>query len=241
MDICSGFISRRLFKVGTYTHAKRKNIFYIDCNTKRELQQLIDYLNRNNVSINLNKSVYIQFNQSNNAKYNVKMNIDKIDEVTLTKFLGVTLDQDINWKAHIDTVSKRINKFVYALKRVRNITNIKTAITSYHAYVESVLRYGLIMWGNSTHQNRAFISQKKMYKSNIKLLNAADESCRPYLKNLKCCRLLGRIWNYYLSDETPTGSYWVSFRDCLNIIKDVCLCVYVFIIKYQVPIPITSK
>lgn len=162
----------------------RKNNTIDDHETEinNTIERLIEYLNKIELSINLKKSVYIQFNKSNNAKYNVKMKIHKIDEVTQTKFLGVTLDQDINWKAHIDTVSKRINKFVYALKKVKNITNVKTAITSYHAYVESVLRYGLIMWGNSTDQNRAFIAQKKCIRAITGL--RPDESCRPIFKKL---------------------------------------------------------
>lgn len=146
------------------------------------IERLIKWLKENNLSINLKKSVYIQFNKSNNVKHNIKMTIHRIHEVTQTKFLGVTLDQDINWKAHVDTVSKRINKFVYALKQIRNITNIKTSVTTYRAYVESVLRYGLIMWGNSTDQNRAFVAQKRCIRALCGL--KPDESCRPMFKKL---------------------------------------------------------
>lgn len=145
------------------------------------VESLIEWLKQNNLSINLKKSVYIQFNKSN-AKSNIKMNIHRLHEVTQTKFLGVILDQDINWKAHVDTVSKRINKFVYALKQIKNVTNIKTSITAYHAYVESVLRYGLIIWGNSTDQNRAFVAQKKCIRAIYGL--QPDDSCRPIFKKL---------------------------------------------------------
>lgn len=143
---------------------------------------IIEWLNKNNLSLNLSKSVYIQFNRSNNPKYNNKININKIGEVTKTKFLGVTLDQDMNWKTHVDNVAKQINKFVFALRKIRNITNVQTAIMSYHAYVESVLRYGLIMWGNSTDQNRAFVAQKKCIRAIYGL--QSDDSCRPIFQKL---------------------------------------------------------
>lgn len=125
--------------------------------------KLIQWLDTNNLKINLNKSVYINFNKCNNSKYNIKLNISKIKEVAQTKFLGVIIDENINWKEHVDNVSKRINKFVYALKQVKNVTNLKTAIITYRAYVESLLRYGLIIWGNSTDMHRAFVAQKKVH------------------------------------------------------------------------------
>lgn len=41
---------------------------------------------------------------------------------------------------------------------------------SYKAYVESVLRYGSVMWGNSTAVDRAFASQK-VYQCNVWIAN----------------------------------------------------------------------
>lgn len=146
------------------------------------IDKLLHWLDINHLMINLDKSVYIQFNRSNNSKNDIKLNINKINEVTRTRFLGVIIDKDINWKEHIDNVSTKINKFVYALKQVTNVTNIKTAVMSYHAYVESLLRYGLIMWGNSTDFQRAFIAQKKCMRAICGL--KPDDSCRPIFKKL---------------------------------------------------------
>lgn len=103
-------------------------------------------------------------------------------EVTQTKFLGVLIDQDLNWKVHLDNLCNRINKFVYALNQIKNVTNRKTAIITYHAYIESILRYGLIIWGNSTDKNRAFIAQKKCIRAICGI--RPDESCEPIFKKL---------------------------------------------------------
>ncbi|KAI5640836.1 reverse transcriptase (RNA-dependent DNA polymerase) domain-containing protein [Phthorimaea operculella] len=48
-------------------------------------------------------------------------------------------------------------------RKVKKVTNVKTALTTYHAYVESVLRYGLVIWGNSTDIGVAFKAQKSVY------------------------------------------------------------------------------
>lgn len=164
------------------TDKKQNTIGDHECEINNTINKLIHWLETNHLKINLNKSVYIQFNHANNNKNNIKLNINQLNEVTHTKFLGIIIDKDINWKLHVDNVSTRINKFVYALKQVKNVTNIKTALISYHAYVESILRYGVIMWGNSTDTNRAFVAQKKCIRSICGL--KPEESCRPMFKKL---------------------------------------------------------
>jgi hypothetical protein len=37
----------------------------------------------------------------------------------------------------------------------------KTAITTYQAYIKSILRYGILLWGNSVEVDRVFVAQKK--------------------------------------------------------------------------------
>lgn len=96
--------------------------------------------------------------------------------------MGTIIDEHLDWKAHIDSICNKINKFVYALRRIKNVTNNKTAVMSYRAYVESSLRYGLIVWGNSTDHNRAFIAQKKCVRAIQGI--PPDVSCRPLFKKL---------------------------------------------------------
>lgn len=67
---------------------------------KLEINNTIDYiikwLEANNWKLNLDKSKYIQFYMSKHNKYNFNLNIDKIKEITHTKFLGVIIDQDLS-------------------------------------------------------------------------------------------------------------------------------------------------
>lgn len=161
---------------------KIKNVTDHETDINNTIDILINYLNNNNLSINLNKSVYIQFNKSYNDKFNFKMNIPKLTQVTQTKFLGIVLDEHLDWKAQVDHVCNKINKFAYALRQIKKVTSIKTAVMSYQAYVESCLRYGLIFWGNSTDQGRVFVAQKKCIRAIYGL--PSDESCQPIFKKL---------------------------------------------------------
>lgn len=146
------------------------------------IKDIIHWLQMNNLLINLDKSNYIQFHKSKHSQYNFQLNIDRIKEVSNTKFLGVILDQDLNWKLHLDNLCNRVNRFAYALNKIKTVTNKKTAVISYRAYVESILRYGIVMWGNSTDIKRVFVAQKKCIRAICGV--PTDESCKPLFGRL---------------------------------------------------------
>lgn len=168
------------------SNKKNKSINDHEHDINQTINNVIKYLDINNMKPNLNKTYYIQFNDNNRVKLNIDMNIkyldEKIKKVKDTKFLGVLIDQDLNWKSHLNNLSSRLNKFVYALSHIKKHTNLKTAVVTYHAYVESILRYGLILWGNSTDVNRAFITQKKCIRAIFG--KTPRDSCKPLFKSL---------------------------------------------------------
>lgn len=125
---------------------------------------------------------YLSYN-SNPLQLKIKYNNTIIDEVKTFKFLGIIIDQNLNWKRHIDDVCKKINRFVFALKRLRQTVSEEAALTAYHGFVKSVLSYGLLIWGNSVEINRAFILQKRCVRA---ICNSWYlDSCKPLFKKLK--------------------------------------------------------
>lgn len=156
----------------------RKHEIEID----KTINNVVKWLDANYLKLNLNKSNFIQFNKSKHIHCNFKLNIDKIKEITQTKFLGVIIDQDLSWKLHIESLCNRINSFVYALNKIRNVTDRQTVLTTYHAYVASLLRYGIIIWGNSTDKNRLFVAQKKCIRAICGI--PPGNSCRQAFTNL---------------------------------------------------------
>lgn len=46
---------------------------------------------------------------------NVNYNNKVVDKVASTKFLGLEIDQNLNWKSHVVKVCKKLSKSAYAL------------------------------------------------------------------------------------------------------------------------------
>lgn len=86
-------------------------------------------------------------------------------------------------------ICSKLNRFVFALKRLRRTVNESAALTAYHGYVASILRYGLLLWGNSTNIVKAFLVQKKCVRA-VSGVGPLD-SCRPLFKKLKILTLTG--------------------------------------------------
>lgn len=149
-----------------------------------ELNTTTRWLNDNGLQLNLSKTKIVQFKTRNSisASINVHCNHSNIQIVNSTTFLGVTLDEHLNWKAHVENVCLRLDRFVFALRRLRSIASKEAAMSAYHGYVSSVLRYGLVIWGNSTEIHRAFITQKKC----VRAVNGSAylAHCKPIFQEL---------------------------------------------------------
>jgi hypothetical protein len=147
------------------------------------INDMIMWMKINNLQPNLEKTKYVQFyNRNGSVDINLKYNDEQIAETDNILFLGILLDKNCSWKPQIDRICTKINRFVYVLRRLATLVNKSTALTAYHGYVASVLRYGLLLWGNSCDINRVFVSQKKCVRAICRL--PPRTSCRPLFKDL---------------------------------------------------------
>ena len=77
-----------------------------------ELSKIADWLQSNKLSLNLKKSNYIIFKprQKKKQEYNLSLAINKntIDRVNEVCFLGVILDENLTWKAHVSYIAHKI-------------------------------------------------------------------------------------------------------------------------------------
>ncbi|GBP04926.1 hypothetical protein EVAR_3807_1 [Eumeta japonica] len=85
----------------------------------------------------------------------------KLEFANATVFLGVTLDNRPQWGPHISKLAKRLSSAAYAVKKIRNLSNIKTARLVYFGCFHSLISYGILLWGNAADSHRIFVLQKR--------------------------------------------------------------------------------
>ena len=59
-----------------------------------------------------------------------------LERETVTKFLGVIIDENVTWKAHINTISTKISKSIGILYRARLIIPRKQLNQLYFSFVQ---------------------------------------------------------------------------------------------------------
>lgn len=77
------------------------------------------------------------------------------------KLLGITIDTRLTWRDHVGELSGKLSTALYAIRRIRGLTNRDTATIVYHALFHSRMVYGIEIWGESAHAQDILVLQKK--------------------------------------------------------------------------------
>jgi len=71
------------------------------------------------------------------------------DEVKSTKFLGMNIDNHMNWKNHVEQIVPKLSAACFSRRSLIHTLNPDILCMVYFAYFHSVLQYRIIFWGNS--------------------------------------------------------------------------------------------
>ena len=135
--------------------------------------------NTNKLSLNTKKTNFIIFTP-NGKKYNISeteinINGSKIKHVKCTTFLGITIDEHLDWKVHIDNLSNKIARNVGVLNKLKHFLPVYIMKTLYSSLIASHLQYCTLLWANSHVTN---IRKLQLLQNYILYLT----SCTYYIK-----------------------------------------------------------
>ena len=156
------------------------NLFYSDRNIKNlfekmniELQKVSEWLRANKLSINIGKTNFLLFHKSRDKdNLPLKLPILEINNVPIkrisaTKFLGVQIDENINWTQHITLTENKMAKQLGILYKARPYLNQKSMISLYYSFFHTYLNYGNIAWASTskTKLKKLYSQQKQAVKT----------------------------------------------------------------------------
>lgn len=131
------------------------------------LSELSNWFSSNKLTVNYSKCSYIIFgpkiltNQVNNL--NLMLNNVKINRVLSTKFLGVTISDNLSWDIHLQSISLKINKLIGIFYNIKNKLSRSALKILYNAFIYPYLTYCILLWGHcpNSHLNCLHVSQKR--------------------------------------------------------------------------------
>lgn len=141
------------------------------------------------LSLNFNKSKFILFKRKNADMTNnfdtILVNDNCISSVEHFDYLGLRIDENLNWQHHIKKVCSKISPYVFGLRKARYCLNNQTMQMLYNSYVHSHIIYLLPIWGNAplTYLNSLQFLQNKILKI-IRFLSHDTPTQTLYSRNL---------------------------------------------------------
>ena len=128
-----------------------------------ELSKVYNWLVLNRIKINIEKTKYIIFSYRRNIIFDdIIIGNGVLSRVTDIKFLGVYIDQSLNFISHINHTKRKMSKTLGILNKVKYFLPQSTLNTLYVSLLEPYARYGIEVWGSAAvcHLNGIYLIQK---------------------------------------------------------------------------------
>jgi hypothetical protein len=141
-----------IFTDDTSVIISSKNLDDICMLSNRVLCLMSKWFTANKLTLNLYKTNIIKFTAINLSQcplsngYNDKY----IEETVHKKFLGLHIDNHLNWKNHINWLIPKLSGACYAVRSLLHISNTDTLKSIYYAYCHSLMKYWIIFWGKTS-------------------------------------------------------------------------------------------
>ena len=156
------------------------NLFYSNKNLKtlfeivnNELTLINEWFIANKLSLNVKKTKYILF--CKRIKVNdlplrlpsLYINNTQIKRVYDTTFLGVIIEESLNWNKHISSIENKISKSIGILYKAKQVLEIESLKKLYFAFIHSYLNYCNIIWGSTFKSNLKKLYSKQKHALRI--------------------------------------------------------------------------
>ena len=153
---CSKLLYFTLFADDTNLLAADRDLENLIQILNTELDKLSQWFKANKLSLNIKKTNFMVFGKRktvNRRKIQLKIDGVEIDQATQTKFLGVYIDNKLNWDEHVRQITKKVATGIWILKKACPKLNSKTSLMLYNAFIQSHLAYCIIVWGGTSAKN----------------------------------------------------------------------------------------
>ena len=194
----------------------------------RELAKVSTWLAANKLSLNVKKSNFLHFHHGRCKKPSLKLKLNgtDVEEKTVTKYLGVLIDNKLSWKHHIEHVKVKLSKGNGMISKIRYFVNNTCLLNLFYSFVQSHINYNLINW-SSTYPSYINPIDLKV-KAAVRLISFKNkyEHTKPLflqhgilpftdLIKYKKANLLWKIRNGYI--QTPLSDVFV--RNSYNTLR----------------------
>lgn len=146
-----------LFADDTTVFKSSPNVHKLIQTIETDLNKLQDWFRANKLSLNIGKTNFMLFSPKPTNKETTIKSINLgdqiINRVNYAKFLGLYIDDGLQWDKHINHIACKISGGAYAINSVKKILSTHNLKQLYYSLFHSHISYGTLLWG-SAHKHR---------------------------------------------------------------------------------------
>ena len=199
----------------TSADIKHYNKQTISNNINKELNDVYTWLSLNKLSLNVQKTKFMIFHhrQRNISNIIPELKIDDhvVERVDKFNFLGLTLDENLNWAPHIQKIANKISRTLGILNRLKRFLPQSILKLIYNSLIMPHLQYSILCWG--LKHERVFKLQKKA----VRLITCSKYNAHtePLFKSLNLLKIedifvLNALKFYYKLKHRKLPQYFYS-------------------------------
>ena len=154
-----------LFADDTNLFSSGSDIASLQDGINDDLKIISEWLKVNKLSLNIKKTHYMCFTAKNKIRPSLSLQIDgeTINEVDNTKFLGVIIDNKLNWKDHISYTCRKVARGIGVIIKARKVLRNESLKSLYYSFIYPYFIYCNQVWGSAckTNMKPLVVLQKK--------------------------------------------------------------------------------
>ena len=201
------------------SHTDRYTLYSISNDV---LRSIFDYCSINRIIINYEKCCFIEFNRATSTdELSLSISNYKISRVSKCKFLGVIINENLNWTDQLIAVKKTVSQAIGTLYSAKSALPQKLLRSLYFALVQPYFVYTLPLWGarqTSSEFNDLFKLQKKAIRiitNQTAKIEGKFQNTKPLFKKSNILT----IHNLYFYLSTTETKIFLTMRKPVQIFE----------------------
>ena len=142
-----------------------QNVHEVMLKVEQLCNDIVKWVDNNGLALNLKKTKYMVFSRQriDTSNIEIKINKVKIEEKNESRFLGVIMDNKLNWSQHIAAVRSKMSKYIGVMYKIKNRLPLQVRVQIFQSFVQSHLNYCSLVWGYAakSHIESLFRKQKQ--------------------------------------------------------------------------------
>ena len=123
-----------------------KNLEHVFSNLKYDLRNVLDWFKINSMKTNPDKFQFMVLGVKSKAPLRLNVNGNIILCSNEVKLLGITIDNELKFKKHIEDLCKKASYELHTLRRIRGYLTAEKARILSNAFIDSQFNYAPLTW-----------------------------------------------------------------------------------------------